>query len=168
MKKECEQIIEMAEGPSVCVDEYDENPEHFISAVREEVAYGIKVRVSKPYDQAVSSVRESLAREGLDILSEINVQKLFQDKLGQRYPRYTILGVNSAELLHRALDHDQDVGLLMPCNVVIYEHGADSVVEAVDPIALFAIADGGGLRDVSLDIKQRLQTAIDHVASGLA
>ena len=163
MTEECREIIEVAEGPSVC-----KPAEPHAAAVQQESAYGIKVWIDKPYDEVLASTKHALAEEGLQIITETDIRKLLQNKLGIGFPHYKILGVSDPKWIHEALDLDQDIGLLIPCNMVVYEQNEGTILEAVDTIALYAIADSARLADLARLLKQKFQDVIDHVASGLA
>ena len=163
MAEECREIIEVAEGPSVCAPAKGERA----VAVQQEAAYGIKVWIEKPYDQVLQSTRKALAHEGFGIVTEIDVRKLFREKLGIAYPSYHILGVCNPEWARKALDLDRDIGLLLPCNVIVYEQSNGAIVEAIDPIALMALAGGEDLQHLARTVKHSLQTVINHVASGV-
>ena len=165
MDSKCENIIEVGEGPSVCAP--PEKPaEHHASSVLEESAYGIKIWVQKPFDEALSLVKSELKQGKFDILSEIDVREMFQNELNIKFPHYIILGVCNAQLGHQALELDRDIGLLMPCNFVVYEQSGGTIVEAVDPIAQFSIAGGTDLQNLARLIKQRFQDVINRVAAG--
>lgn len=166
MPDECKEIFEVAEGPSVCAPVEEERALPSV-AVQQEAAYGIKVWIQKPYDEVLQSTRKALAHEGFGVVTEIDVRKLFQEKLGIAFPRYQILGVCNPEWAHQALDLDKDIGLLLPCNVVVYEQSNGTVVEAMDPIAMMALAGGDELQRLARTVKHSLQTVINHVASGV-
>ena len=163
MDKECTDIIEVAEGPTVCAP-----PGHHPTAVREESGYGMKVWVQQPYAEVLSATRRVLDEEGLEVLTEIDVRRILAEKLGAQFIHYTILGACSPAWMHQALETDIDVGLLLPCNIVIYEHEDGTIIEAVDPIALLAIAGGRELTDLARVIKAKLQDVVDHVSLGSA
>lgn len=162
----CKEIIEVAEGPTVCVDEMA-HKEHRASSVFQEVGYGIKVWVERPYDEVLESVKQSLSAQGFTILSEIDVHKMLSEKHKGQFPKYSVYSVCIPELVHRALERDKDMGLLLQHSVIVYEHADGSVVEAIDPIAQFSIADGHTLRDIALETKRKLQDAVNHVAAGV-
>ena len=165
MSDECREIIEVAEGPSVCAPSEQEH--HHQVAAQQEAAYGIKVWIEKPYDQVLQSTKRALAHEGFGVVTEIDVRKLFQEKLAIAYPSYCILGVCNPEWAKKALDLDRDIGLLLPCNVIVYEQSNGTIVEAIDPIAMMALAGGRELQDLARTVKHSLQTVINHVASGV-
>lgn len=163
MSHEHEEIIEVAEGPSFHATPAHAEP----TAVQQESAYGIKVWIERPYDEVLASTRKAIAHEGFGVVSDIDVRKLFQEKLGIAFPNYRILGVCNPKWAHEALDLDKDIGLLLPCNVVVYEQSNGTVLEAVDPIAMMALAGGEGLAHLAKTVKYSLQTVINHVSAGV-
>lgn len=166
MQEECENLVEVGEGPSICLDKEPHRERH-AAAVLETAAYGIKAWVKRDFDDAIAATKKALGQEGFGVLTEINVRDMFHQKLNLSFPRYTILGVCNPEYAHQALDLDRDFGLLLPCNVVVYEQGEGSVVEAIDPIAQLAVTGNKDLQDVAVTVKEKLQDVIDHVASGV-
>src|SRR3990170_5253776 len=94
---------------------------------------GFSARLNVDYEQAVQSARAALQEEGFGVLTEIDVKDTIKQKLGKDFRRYVILGACNPPLAHRALETDLSVGLLLPCNVVVYEEAEGSVVAAVDP-----------------------------------
>lgn len=163
MAEECKEIIEVAEGPSVCAHPESEHPH----ATQQEAAYGIKVWIERPYDEVLQSTRKAIVHEGFGVVTEIDVRKLLQEKLGLAFPSYAILGVCNPKWAHQALELDRDIGLLLPCNVIVYEQSNGTIVEAADPIALMALAGGKDLQHLARTVKHALQTVINHVASGV-
>lgn len=160
-------ITEVAEGPSVPVRSKADLERH-AAAVQEKSAYGIKISVDRPYDRILGSVRDALKEEGFGVITEIDLQQTFKEKLGIEFQQYVILGACNPWYAHQAIELDIDVGLLLPCNVVVYERAGGTVVEAIDPIAQLALADSSELRELAIAIKQKLQNVINRVAAGLA
>ena len=162
---ECDEIIEMAEGPSVCAPT-EEAVDRDTLAVQEQCAYGMKAWAKLSYDEALARVRHALGEHGFVIACEMDVRALMHDKLGSVFPQYTILGVCVPEMMHQALELDRDMGLMLPFHVIVYEQGGGSVIAAVDAIAQIALADGRDLRDLARDAKEKLRGIINHAASG--
>jgi uncharacterized protein (DUF302 family) len=112
-----------------------------------------------------AGVEAALKAEGFGILTEIDVQATMKAKLGVDRAPYLILGACNPPLAHRALEADPSVGVLLPCNVVLREDGAEIVVEAMDPTAALGIVDAPGVRAVAEEAKARLARAIDALAA---
>ena len=97
---------------------------------------GIRRTVDLPYEQAVEKTTAALKAEGFGVLTRIDIQATLKEKLNADFRRYVILGACDPALAHRALSANLDVGLMLPCNVTVYEEGTGSVVTAADPIEM--------------------------------
>ena len=127
---------------------------------------GFRARLKLDYEQAVQAARAALQEEGFGVLTEIDVKATLKAKLDKDFRRYVILGACNPPLAHRALDTDPSVGLLLPCNVIVYEEGDGSVVAAVDPLSLLGVLDNPALREVAQEAETRLRRAIDGLGAG--
>ena len=124
-------------------------------------AYGIRTRLSLPFEQAVEETRAALRREGFGVLSEIDVRKVMKERLGVDHPNYLILGACNPPLARQALLQEEELGILLPCNVVVYEKEGATVVSAMNPEVALSIVRNPNLREVALEAQSRLQHAID-------
>ncbi len=129
----------------------------------ERSGYGFGRKLSAPYEQAVEQVKAALKSQGFGVLAEIDVQKAMQEKLGVQFRRYVILGACNPPLAHQALSSDLEVGLLLPCNVVVYEEDGGSVVRVMDPEAAMGVAGIESLRPLADQAKQRLERAVEQL-----
>jgi len=122
---------------------------------------GIQRKTGLSYDEALAKVPDLLQAEGFGILTQIDVKETLKQKLGVDFRRYRILGACNPPLAHRALSAEIEVGVMLPCNVIVYE-GDDgkAVVTAVDPMATIA-AGHPGLRDVAAEVRQKLSRALE-------
>lgn len=125
------------------------------TAVQESL--GLTVRLDAPYESAIGLVTDALKAEGFGVLTEIDVQATLKKKLDADFRRYVILGACNPPLAHRALSKTLDVGLLLPCNVIVYEEGEGSVVSLVDPLSMLSVAGSGDLSDVAGEARARLE-----------
>lgn len=113
-------------------------------------------------DEALARTRKALADQGFGVLTEIDVQKTLREKLGVEFRRYVILGACNPELAREALSAELEVGLLLPCNVVVHEaDGGGSVVAAVDPDVLLGVVPNPALGSVSKEATRRLHRALE-------
>lgn len=163
MSEECAELIEVAEGPTICSPEIQEG-RHPV-AVQEEAGYSYKVHVDISYDQGMKAIKRFLVEQGLEVVMEIDAQKMLDESPGVGSRPYTILGVCDSKMIQKALEIDRDAGLLLPCNLVVYEESGGTILEAVDTIKHFAMSGHKSLQELGRDIKERLQTAIDRAAS---
>lgn len=126
----------------------------------EQSAYGIAVTLALDVEEAEHRVRESLAAEGFGILTEIDVAATLKAKLGvERHP-YKILGACNPALAHQALEAEEQVGLLLPCNVIVFERADRVVVAALDPLKMMSLAPNPDLDPVARDARARLERAL--------
>ncbi len=124
---------------------------------------GMSKRLDVPYDEALPKVREALKAQGFGILTEIDVRATLREKLNQDFRPYTILGACNPRLAHRALESNLDIGLLLPCNVIVYESDGGSVVSAFDPEVVMRLADSAALDAVASEAKALLIKALDQL-----
>ncbi len=125
---------------------------------------GIRTRLNVPYERAVRKTTEALKAEGFGVLTEIDVKATLKQKLDADFRRYVILGACNPPLAHRALSANPDVGLLLPCNVTVYEEGDGAVVTAVDSVAMLGIMkDDPVVCEVAKEAKAKLKRAIDSL-----
>lgn len=124
--------------------------------------YGIGATLDLPYDVAVERTREALAKEGFGVLTEIDVKATLKKKLDVDVLPYVILGACNPSLAHRALAAERDIGLLLPCNVIVYaaEEPGRSVVAAMDPLEALALTGNDSVRPIAEEARQRLERAI--------
>jgi uncharacterized protein (DUF302 family) len=128
--------------------------------VRTDTDYGFGTTLDASYDEAVAAVKDALKAEGFGVLSEINVKQTLKDKLGVEMAPYVILGACNPPLAHRALTTEPEIGLLLPCNVVVRAEGAHTRVDVADPQAMLGIVGNSELDAVAAEAKQRLQRVV--------
>ena len=126
-----------------------------------ELDYGIAVRTAAPFADAVARVREALQAQGFGMLTEIDVQATLRGKLGVDTEPYLILGACNPSLARQALNADRRIGLLLPCNVVVRAEAGQTVIEALDPQAMVAVAGQPSLQPVADEAATRLRAALD-------
>jgi uncharacterized protein (DUF302 family) len=130
-----------------------------------QVSYAIARTVQISYEEADRRVRAALKEEGFGVLTEIDVSATLKEKLDVDFPKYAILGACNPPLAHQALQAEPDVGLLLPCNVVIRAlPDGNTVVEALDPVVQLGVADAPGLSALAHDVRDRMRRVIAAVA----
>ena len=122
--------------------------------------YGMVVTTGRSMVDAEVAIRESLASEGFGILTEIDVAATLKEKLGVERAPYKILGACNPPLANRGLEAEEDLGLLLPCNVVVYVKGDETVVAALEPQLMADISNNPALQDVAAEARGRLQKAL--------
>ena len=127
--------------------------------------YGIGTTVPLDYEQAVARTKEALAAEGFGVLAEIDVAATLKKKLDVDFRPYVILGACNPPLAHRALTAERDIGLLLPCNVVVYADDAPgrSVVVALDPVEALRLTENEAIAPVADEVRQRLVRVLEAI-----
>jgi uncharacterized protein (DUF302 family) len=125
---------------------------------------GMSVRLDADYDEVLERVPPALKEEGFGVLTEIDVKETLKKKLDVDFRRYKILGACSPPHAHRALSTDLAIGLLLPCNVVVYEDGDGTVVSAIDPMAMLP-TDDPAMKELADDVQARLKRAVESLSA---
>ena len=125
--------------------------------------YALTGTTALSFDEAVARARTELKAEGFGVLCEIDVQATLQEKLGVDSERYLILGACNPPLAHQALQAEPDIGVLLPCNVVVYERGGETHVSAIDAERMLSIVDRDDLAPVAAEVRTRLATVVTRV-----
>jgi uncharacterized protein (DUF302 family) len=131
-----------------------------------DVPYGMtRSLVGIDFDAALDRVTKALAAEGFGVLTDIDVRATMKKKLDVDLRDYRILGACNPPLAHAALEHDPMIGLLLPCNVIVFREDDDTVtVSAVDPAAVFEVVDRPGMKKFAAQVAERLSRALDSIA----
>lgn len=124
--------------------------------------YGFSVSVSGSFDDAITRVTEELSKEGFGVLTEINVKAVLKKKLDVDKRPYTILGACNPVLANQAIDAEPDIGLLLPCNVLVREEEDASItVSFMDPAAVLTLVDKEGIAELAGQVKEKLERVRD-------
>lgn len=122
--------------------------------------YGFGTELDLPFDQAIDQVTGALKTEGFGVLTTIDVKQTMKQKIGADFEPYTILRACNPQLAHRALQAEHDIGLLLPCNVVVHAHGDRIRVDVADPVAMLGIVHNPAVQAVAEEAAQRLRRVI--------
>lgn len=125
--------------------------------------YGIHRTVNLPYNEALARTRQALQQEGFGVLFEIDMQAKLKEKLGVKMPPYLILGACHPPLAWQTLQEEMDIGLLLPCNVIVYEKGGHCVVAAIDAAKMMAVVGNPKLAANAQQINEMLRRVIEAV-----
>ena len=136
--------------------------------IAQRTRYGISITVELPYDLAVERTKEALASEGFGVLSEIDVAATMKKKLGVDLRPYVILGACNPSLALQALTVEQDIGLLLPCNVIVYaaEAPGRSVVSAIDPVEALQLTGNAKVGPLADEVRAKLIRVLEALERG--
>ncbi len=126
--------------------------------------YGFKRRVALPFAETVEKTKAELAKEGFGVITEIDVKATFKKKLNVEFDNYLILGACNPTFAYQALLSEKEIGLLLPCNVLVYEEGGSVFVSAILPTVAMSVASSVSLTQLATEVEEKLQRAISAVA----
>lgn len=131
----------------------------------EETRYGLRVVTQDGYESAIARTTAALKENGFGVLTTIEIDKALKEKIGVDFRRYTILGACNPPLAHRALSAELELGLLLPCNVIVYERdGGGCVVAAMAPLPTMGMVGNPELQGIAREADARLRAALQIVA----
>lgn len=125
--------------------------------------YGYTKQVNFSFDEAIVKTKEELSKEGFGVLTEIDVKDIMKKKINADYDNYVILGACNPEFAHKALQADKQIGLLLPCNVIVYEENESVVVSAIVPTVAMSVADVSKLAEVACEVEEKLKRVVDNI-----
>ena len=127
------------------------------------IGYGYRRTLDIPYGQALERARESLKSEGFGVLCEIDIREKLKEKLGVEFRNYVILGACNPSLAYQALQEDLNIGLLLPCNVIVYEQKGLSIVAAIDAAKMLSVIGNAKLESIANQVNEKLRRVIDNL-----
>ncbi len=125
--------------------------------------YGIGKLVQTPFDETLARARAALKEQGFGVMCEIDVQATMKEKLGVESGKYVILGSCNPPLAHRALSVEPEMGLLLPCNVIVYETGDGTRVSAIDAELMLGFVGNPELADIAAQVREKLSSVIANI-----
>lgn len=129
--------------------------------------YAFSTVLDASYEEAISKVTDALKKEGFGVLTEIDVKATLKKKLDKDFRKYVILGACNPPYAHRSLQADLDVGLLLPCNVIVYEtDDQKAYISAINPVSALEVIKNEELRKIAEEVSTKLKSVIDDVAKG--
>lgn len=125
--------------------------------------YGFSKKVNLSFDEAVAKTTEELKKEGFGVLTTIDVRDTLKQKLGVDFKRYIILGACNPPFAHQALQAEIQIGLLLPCNVIVYEQGSSIVVSAFDPMVMMKVVENENMEPIAQQVRERIKRVMERV-----
>lgn len=128
-----------------------------------DLGYGYGRSVDMSFEAAAQKARDVLKSEGFGVLCEIDIKEKLKEKLGVEFTKYLILGACNPPLAYSALQHEMNLGLLLPCNVVVYEKDGKSFVAAIDAAKMLSVVGNPDLKPVADQVNEKLGRVIDKI-----
>jgi uncharacterized protein (DUF302 family) len=126
-------------------------------------AYALQVTTRRSFEDALQRVTELLAEQGFGVLTEIDVQATLKKKLGLNYKPYKILGACNPSFAHRALEAEPHIGVLLPCNIVIWDEGDHRIVAAMEPKVMAEVVDASAVRQIAEEVSARIHSVLERI-----
>ena len=123
----------------------------------------IKDRLMLPYEEALTKTKKELGKEGFGVLTEIDVKATLKKKRGVDFDNYVILGACNPPFAYQALQTEKDIGLLLPCNVIVYETDGKVYVSAIVPTVAMNMVENPGLENITVEVEKKLKKVIDSI-----
>jgi uncharacterized protein (DUF302 family) len=125
--------------------------------------YGFSKTVDLSFEDTINKVTDELKKEGFGILTTIDIKETLKNKIDVDFKKYTILGACNPPLAHKALQAEEEIGLLLPCNVIVYEKDSKSIVSVFDPSLMSKVVENENLTPIAEEVKEKLQRVFDSI-----
>ena len=125
--------------------------------------YGFSKSVDLSFEQTIEKVTEELKKEGFGVLTSIDVKETLKEKINVDFKKYTILGACNPPIAHKALLEEEELGLLLPCNIIVYEKDDKTVVSVFDPMIMTKVIDNKKIAPVAGQVKEKLERVLQSV-----
>lgn len=129
------------------------------------MTYGYTKETSDNFDDAVCKIKDALKEQGFGIVMEIDLQAKLREKLGIEYGHYLILGACNPKSAYAVLQKEKEIGLLLPCNIIVYEDDGGIKISTILPLQALEITSNNEIRDIASDVETRLKQAVDKACS---
>jgi len=125
--------------------------------------YGFSKTVDLPYEQTIEKVTAELKKEGFGVLTFIDVKETLKQKINVDFKKYAILGACNPPIAHRALQEEEELGLLLPCNVIVYEKDNKTRVSIFDPMVMTWIMENDQMKPIATEVQEKLQRVLKAI-----
>ena len=125
--------------------------------------YGFSKTVDMPYEQTIEKVATELKKEGFGVLTSIDVKETLKQKINVDFKKYVILGACNPPIAHKALQEEEELGLLLPCNVIVYEKDNKTRVSIFDPMVMTWIMENDNIKPIATEVQERLQRVLKAI-----
>lgn len=127
------------------------------------ISYGFTKESDIPFEKAIEAVTEALKKEGFGILTKINIKEKLKEKLGIDFKKYVILGACNPHSAHKAILAEENIGLMLPCNVIVYEKGDKTVISIIKPTTAMGTINNEELKKIAADVEAKLKKVFDSI-----
>ena len=127
------------------------------------INYGFTKTVEHSFESALERVTQELKKEGFGVVSRVDMHEKFKEKLGIDYKKYVILGACNPPLALEVVEEEENMGLMLPCNVIVYENDGKTAIAIIKPSVAMQMVDNDNLRDIALQVEEKLHRVIDAV-----
>jgi uncharacterized protein (DUF302 family) len=125
--------------------------------------YGFSKTVDMPYEQTIEKVATELKKEGFGVLTSIDVKETLKQKIDVDFKKYVILGACNPPIAHKALQEEEELGLLLPCNVIVYEKDNKTRISIFDPMVMTWIMENDNIKPIATEVQERLQRVLKAI-----
>jgi len=125
--------------------------------------YGFSKTVDMPFEQTIEKVTAELKKEGFGVLTSIDVKETLKQKINVDFKKYTILGACNPPIAHKALQQEEEIGLLLPCNVIVYEKDDKTRVSIFDPMVMTWIIENDQMKPIATEVQEKLQRVLKAI-----
>lgn len=125
--------------------------------------YGFSKTVDLSYEETLNKVTEELKKEGFGVLTSIDVKETLKQKINVDFKKYKILGACNPPIAHRALQTEEELGLLLPCNIIVYERENKTVVSAFEPMLMMEIIENENMKPIAEEVSKKLHKVLENI-----